>query len=188
MWKNAEHGEKQRWQNWGYRGGSMLRCIQIIYLLFCLWVPIGYADTITTEGNSGITSESGLEIETEYGRAITDNNVTWSNVIIDCHNTLGQIGLTVYGTGFTGSGIRVVRCPGGAFLFYESATLSNSLGYSAGNDIMIASGKSVTGTSNRFGDAGATGAGTYSDVGSSTKWGIKWPVFGGGNFLFNFMF
>ena len=47
----------------------------------------------------------------------SNNNVTWSNVIIDCHNTLGQIGLTVYGTGFTGSGIRVVRCPGGAFLF-----------------------------------------------------------------------
>jgi hypothetical protein len=97
--------------------------------------------------------------------------------LIDCQNTASAVGLTVPAglTGFVGNNLTVVRCPGGGFAFNESATLQNSIAISTGDDITIATGKTVTGTSNMFGDAAKAGAGTYTDV-AGTQWNAD-PLF-----------
>jgi hypothetical protein len=56
----------------------------------------------------------------------------------------------------------------------ESATIINTLGYDEfGEDIVIAAGKTVTGTNNAFNVASASGDGTYTDTDSI--WGISDP-------------
>lgn len=116
-------------------------------------------------------------IETaEYGLTVSGSDNTLSYGLVDCADAADMIGVLVSGTGNTIRNYTVVRCPGGAFRFDESATLINSIGISAGPDITISSGKTVTGKNNLFGDATKTGDGTYSDVGSTTLWATD-PVF-----------
>ena len=111
-----------------------------------------------------------------YKVTISGNNGTTSYVLVDCGDTAAQVGVRVTGTGNTLLNYTVVRCPGGAFQFDESATLKNSIGISTGDDITIATSKTVTSLNNLFGDSAKAGAGTYSDTGSTTKWSSN-PLF-----------
>ena len=100
---------------------------------------------------------------------VTGNNVELTQVSVDC-SAENEIGVVVSGTGFVGKQISVLDCAGGAYSFAESATLTNSLGISAGADITIAIGKTVTGTYNLFGDTSdSVGDGTYTPD-ANTKW------------------
>jgi hypothetical protein len=102
--------------------------------------------------------------------AVTADNVALNYSLIDCQDAPGMLGIEVTGAAFVGQNLTVVRCPAGAYQFSESATLTNSIGISAGEDIRIATGKTVAGTYNLFDNAAKAGDGTYSDAGSTTKW------------------
>ena len=90
-------------------------------------------------------------------------------VSVDCAGQ-NETGIVVAGTTFVGKNLSVQNCAGGGYTFNETATLTNSLAISAGDDITIANTKTVTGTYNLFGDAAKAGLGTYSDGGSTTLW------------------
>jgi hypothetical protein len=60
--------------------------------------------------------------------------------------------------------------------FDDSAALTNTISVNPyGNDITIASGKTVTGTTNLFGDSAKSGTGTYTPVGVE-RWSTD-PLF-----------
>jgi hypothetical protein len=52
----------------------------------------------------------------------------------------------------------------------ETSTITNSISWGTSADITINTGKTVTGTYNIFGDSAKSGAGTYSDGGSTSHW------------------
>ncbi len=95
--------------------------------------------------------------------------------VIDCQDDPGKLGLDITATGFTGNNLTIVRCPAGGIQAEESLTLNNTIAISSGNDITIAAGKTVTGTSNAFGDAAKAGLGIYTDTGG-TLWSTD-PLF-----------
>jgi hypothetical protein len=132
------------------------------------------SNTLTTQIND--TAGYTYEIYPTIAQTISGNDNTISYGLIDCEDSPGMAGMLVTGTGNTIKNYTVARCPGGAFQFDESATLTNSIGISSGPDITIASGKTVTGKNNLFGDAAKAGDGTYSDAGSTTLWSTD-PVF-----------
>lgn len=111
------------------------------------------------------------EIETDnYLMLLLGSDNTISYGLIDCEDSSGMIGILVAGTGNTIRNYTVARCPGGAFRFNSDASLVNSIGVSSGPDITIASGVTVTGKNNLFGDAAKSGDGTYSDDYNTTQW------------------
>lgn len=146
---------------------TIYRLISYLLLLVCLASPAIAQNILGTSENDAISTELGSNILISYGHTITANDVTLSYVLIDCEDAVGQIGLTISGTGFTGYNLTVVRCPGGGLVFNQDATLINSIVYSDGDDITISAGKTVTGDYNIFGDAGSAGAGTYTDGGNT---------------------
>jgi hypothetical protein len=99
---------------------------------------------------------------------VTGNNVALTYINIDC-SSVNEVGMLVTGTGFIGQQLSAQNCVAGGFQFNESATLKNSLAISDGADITIATGKTVTGTYNLFGDVNTLGA-KYSDIGNTTFW------------------
>lgn len=119
-----------------------------------------------------------------FGLVVSGNDNTLSYGLVDGQDTPDMGGILVTGTGNTIRNYTVVRCPGGAFRFDESAVLINSIGVSDGQDIVIAAGKTVTATANLFSDAGPGGDGVYSDSESTTLWSTN-PEFvdsAGGDF------
>jgi hypothetical protein len=93
---------------------------------------------------------------------------TYSYGLVDCADVPGMIGIDVTGAA-TIINYTVVRCPCGGIQANENMTLKNSIVSSAGNDILIASGKTVSGTTNIFVDSAKAGSGTYTNV-SGTQW------------------
>lgn len=128
------------------------------------------------------------------GQFVINDGGPYDYEIADCSNVSGTTGMTVNGAA-TITNSTALNCPTGAFVFNETATLKNSIGYSSGADITIAAGKTVTGTYNLFGDAGKSGTGTYSDGGSTTLWSTdpllssngriphSSPAYGAGTFI-----
>ena len=100
---------------------------------------------------------------------VTGDGVELTYVYVDC-NGENEIGITVAGASFVGKNISVQNCAGGAYAINETATLTNSIGISAGADVTIAADKTLTGTYNLFGDAAKAGDGTYSDGSSTSLW------------------
>lgn len=157
------------------------RLILYNILLFSLCLPSNAQNILGREGGDIIATGGGDYIRINYGFAVTANDVTISYALIDCEDAVGQVGLTISGTGFIGNNITIVRCPGGGFVFNEDAALKNTIVYTDGDDISIAAGKTVTGTTNLFGDAAKAGAGTYTDV-AGTQWNTNPLFISGTNF------
>ena len=123
-----------------------------------------YEDRIlaSTEANTptvpGVTSSTGVKL------IYQDTNYCVSNQVPLQISTDGVTvnNCTVYGAGIQAN---------------ANATIKNTIGWNAsGDDITIASGKTVTGSYNLFGDSAKAGAGTYSDIGNTTGWNIA-PLF-----------
>lgn len=101
---------------------------------------------------------------------VTGNGVELTYVSVDCAGQ-NEVGVVVSGAGFVGKHIASQNCAGGAYSFSGATpTLTNSLGLSAGADVTIAAGVTLTGTYNLFGDAARAGTGTYLDGSSTTLW------------------
>lgn len=75
---------------------------------------------------------------------------------------------------------RVLNCTvfNGPITIEETTTVTNCVNQNIarGRSINITTGKTVTGTYNRFSDAAKSGAGTYSDPGTTTQWSVN-PLF-----------
>jgi hypothetical protein len=148
---------------------KLLLFVSLILLSFSL----AFGQGLQLEQDGNILLEEGGELLLENYLEISDGG-TYSYRVIDCMDAPGQVGVMVTGAA-TIINFTVIRCPGGAFVFLESATLKNSIGISSGDDITIATTKTVTGTSNLFGDAAKAGTGTYTDI-SGTQWNAD-PLF-----------
>jgi hypothetical protein len=155
----------------------------IVVFLILFGVQETAASSIIKDSSASFLYDSASQLlYTKTGPLIIADTGTYDHELIDCGDTGGAVGLTVTAAA-TILNATVVRCPGGAFSFNESATLKNSIGYGDGDDITIAAGKTVSGTSNIFGDAAKAGAGTYTNV-AGTQWGTN-PLFvnaAGGDF------
>ena len=133
---------------------------------------VGYPGIVTIDNNIASAYYFYCDNVIFTKTTISDSN-THSYNIVNCSNDIDyygtQVGLRVTGNA-TIQNYTVAGCAGGAYRFDESATLTNSIGISSGEDITIASGKTVTGIYNLFDNAAKSGSGTYSDGGSTTKW------------------
>lgn len=152
-----------------------MKKLTLIIFLILLFSEGVMASSLIHDSSGTILSDSaGQMLYTQSGPLIISDTGTYSYEVVDCEDTTSAVGVTVSGVA-TLENFTVVRCPGGAFVFNESATLKNSIGISTGADITIATGKTVTGTSNLFGDSGKAGSGTYTNV-AGTQWSTD-PLF-----------
>ncbi len=151
-----------------------LICFLLIICLSGLSHDSLASSIIKDSSGAFLYDSSGALLYTKVGPLTISDTGTYDYELIDCEDSVGAVGLTVTAAA-TILNATVVRCPGGAMSFTESATLKNSIGYGDGDDITIAAAKTVTGTANVFGDAAKAGTGTYTNV-SGTQWSTN-PLF-----------
>ena len=129
------------------------------------------ADTagVRQDGNAGMFRNLSLT-GNAVGAWLTGANNTLRTSIL--WNNTGA-GLVSDGAGsvITGSSL---GGNGSGLAFSANATLTNVIADETGADITITAGDTVTGSHNLFGDAAASGDGTYSDT--ATRWGDD-PLF-----------
>ena len=155
-------------------------------LIWRVLTPSATGVTITSTANGGTynwaSEDSGFNRNSAtYTYAIYPGSVastisdvnTHSYQLVDCADVSGMLGVDVT-TAATLQNYTVVRCPAGAFQIEENSTLTNSIGISTTNDITVASGKTVIGTTNLFADSAKSGSGIYTDTG--TLWSSD-PLF-----------
>jgi hypothetical protein len=130
------------------------------------WISSVDSGNVNGGNNSGWDFSSLLS----YKVTISDTN-THSYGLVNCENSGAGIHITGAATLIN---YTVVSCPDGGIVASESCTIKNTIVKSSGDDITIASGKTVTGSYNLFGDAAKAGSGTYTDV--DTKWSTD-PLF-----------